>query len=269
MEREPKTKPRHAPEPAPSLTRNRVVVIGASLLSMLFAAALVWVVMATLPKKWDAAQMLPIRDVTFVGEMKHVDASELKRIAGGIRGSMLRTDLAEVKAAVKKIQWVRDADVRRRFPSTLEVSIEEHQPYAHWKSTDGEKRSVVNTRGEVFKADLDAPLPIFSGPPGSSKEVLANYSAFYTQLAAIGRVPAELTLSARRAWQMKLDNGTSLELGRSEAAERLSRYVKAYPVVAALQLANGRIDMRYQSGMAVRAALDGTPKPATKTTNKS
>jgi cell division protein FtsQ len=266
MDREPKIKPRHAPEPAAHFTRNRVVVIGASLLAMLFAAALVWVVMATLPKKWDAAQMLPIRDVTFVGDMTRVDASELKRIAGGIRGSMLRTDLAEVKAAVKKIQWVRDADVRRRFPSTLEVSIEEHQPYAHWKSTESEKRSVVNTRGEVFKADLDAPLPIFSGPPGTSKEVLASHSAFTTQLAAVGRVPTELSLSARRAWQIKLDNGTSLELGRSEAAERLSRYVKAYPVVAALQLANARVDMRYQAGIAVRAAIDGTAK---KTTNKS
>ena len=269
MDREPKIKPRHTPEPVPHFTRNRVVVIGASLLAMLFAAALVWVVMATLPKKWDAAQMLPIRDVTFVGDIKRVDAHELKRIAGGIRGSMLRTDLAEVKAAVKKIPWVRDADVRRRFPSTLEVSVEEHEPYAHWKSTDGEKRNVVNTRGEVFKADLDAPLPIFSGPPGTSKEVLATYAAFTAQLAAIGRSPTELSLSPRRAWQIKLDNGASLALGRSEAAERLSRYVRAYPVVAALQLANARIDMRYQSGMAIKTAQENSPKPIKKTTTKS
>ena len=269
MAREPQSKSRHAPEPALHFTRNRVVVIGASLLAMLFAAALVWAVMMTLPKQWDAAQMLPIRDVTFVGDMKRVDAHELKRIAGGIRGSMLRTDLAEVKAAVRKIPWVRDADVRRHFPSTLEVSVEEHRPFAHWKNIDGEKRTVVNTRGEVFKADLDAPLPIFSGPPGTSKEVLASYMAFTAQLAAIGRSPAELSLSARRAWQIKLDNGASLDLGRSEAAERLDRYVRAYPVVAALQSANARIDMRYQSGMAIKTAQDNSPKPIKKATTKS
>ena len=269
MARQPQTQQRHAPESGAHFTRNRVVVIAASLLAMLVAAVLVWLLMTTLPKKSDSALMLPIREVTFVGDMHRVDADELKRIAGGIRGSMLRTDLNEVKAAIRQVHWVRNADVRRRFPSTLEVSIEEHLPFAQWQAADTEHGFLVNTFGEVFEAELDETLPGFSGPSGTSKEVLATYTAFKSQLAVIGRSPLAISLSARRAWQIKLDNGAILQLGRSEAGERLNRYVRAYAAVPALQSANARVDMRYQSGMAVKVATDNTPKSVKKKTTKS
>ncbi len=262
MARQPKPQPRHAPEPAAHFTRNRVVVIAASLLAMLVAAVLAWLAMGALSKNVNSTPMFPIGEVTFVGDMQRVDAAELKRVAGGIRGSMLQTNLNDVKAAIKQVHWVRNADVRRRFPATLEVSVEEHRPFARWKNGDSEQGLLVNTLGEVFEADLDAPLPTFSGPEGTAKEVLANYDKFKSQLAAISQTPSSIALSARRAWQVVLDNGASLELGRIEAGERLNRYVRAYAAVPALQMANARIDMRYQSGMALKVADAKPIKPA-------
>ena len=275
MERRPQ--PRHPPEPTPHFTRNRVVVIAASLFAMLVAAALVWLAMTTLPQQLDTSRMLPIKEVIFVGDMQRVDAAALTRVAGGIRGSMLRTDLNEVKAAIRQIHWVRNADVRRRFPATLEVKLEEHRAFARWKDADVEQETLVNTFGEVFAAELDGDLPVFSGPPGTSREVMAGYTTFKARLSTIGRSPSAIALSARRAWQIRLDNGTALELGRSEAVDRLDRYVKAYPAVTVLQTANAHVDLRYQSGMAVKLAdaksaapaAAVVPKPTTKTIAKS
>lgn len=277
MPRSSKPQPRHAPAPSAHYTRRRVLVIAASVFAMLAAALLATLGMTKLPKTIGAAPLLPIGEVIFVGDMQRVDAAELKRVAGGIRGSMLRTDLNEVKAAVKQVHWVRNADVRRRFPATLEVRIEEHRPFAKWITEDADARALVNTFGEVFEANLDASLPLFRGPQGSSSQVLMSYISFKTQLAAIGQVPLAVTLSARRAWQLNLDNGVLLELGRSGAAERLARFVKAYPVVPAIQTANVRVDMRYQSGMAVKLAddqsgpsqLGSAPKSNKKATTKS
>ncbi|MEP7156396.1 MAG: cell division protein FtsQ/DivIB [Betaproteobacteria bacterium] len=218
--------------------------------------------------------MLPIRSVSFssnAGELKHVDSEELKHIAGAIQnmgGSMLRTDLNQVRAAVKQVEWVRDAEVRRHFPSTLEVRIEEHAPFARWISVaDSEQSFLVNTFGEVFEADIDeqVALPLLGGPKDSSREVMANYQSFKTQLAVIEQVPAEVRLSPRRAWQVRLDNGSTLELGRNDAAERLQRYVRAFPGINAIRVAGTRIDLRYQNGLAVRQVADkNTKKPATK-----
>lgn len=264
-------------------TRNRSAVIGAAFVAMLFAGAAGWFAIAAMSKESVTSNLLPIRSVTFVGaagELKRVDADELKRIAGAIQnmgGSMLRTDLNQVKAAVRQVEWVRDAEVRRRFPSTLEVHIEEHTPFARWLvASDADQSFLVNAFGEVFEADLDDALPVlpvFSGPKDSAREVMTNYQTFSAQFTGIEQRLAEVRLSPRRAWQVKLENGSTLELGRNDAGERLARYVRAYAGVAALRDANMRVDLRYPNGLAVRVALakpaaNGNPKADAKSTKK-
>ena len=245
-----------------SFTRKRSVVIGAALVAMLFAAVLAWFAINAMSKESTHSNLLPIRSVTFVGELTRVDRDALKGIAGGIEtlgGSMLRTDLNQVKAVVKQIEWVRDAEIRRRFPATLEVHIEEHKPFARWllgsAADESESKYLVNTLGEVFEADTDDKLPRFSGPADSSAEMLAQWTAFSKQLETIGRTMTELRLSPRRAWHLTLDNGSTLALGRNDATARLARYVNAAPRIPALNAANTRIDLRYRTGLAVRAAF--------------
>lgn len=257
--------------------RKRLVVIGAAFAAMLVAAGVAWFAITTLSKEAARMTLLPIRAVTFAGvpgELQRVDAGELKRIAGAIQNmgsSMLRTDLNQVKAAVKQVEWVRNAEVRRRFPATLEIHIEEHTPFARWKqASDAEPRLLVNDLGEIFEAALDGVLPVFSGPRDSALEVMTNYLAFKAQLAAIRQVPSEVRLSPRRAWQLKLDNGSTLELGRSETGTRLARFVHAYPYIATLQAANTHVDLRYRSGLAVRVSMPGAATgAANKTTRKA
>jgi cell division protein FtsQ len=67
-----------------------------------------------------------------------------------------------------------------------------------------------------------------------------------------------MDLSMRQAWQVKLDNGLMLVLGRDETAhpvsDRLQRFVAAYPELEQkLQFRPDMIDMRYPNGFAVRA----------------
>lgn len=250
-----------------SFTRKRSVVIGAALAAMLFAGVAAWLAIAGVSKVSMQWNPLPIREVRFAaaeGGMKRVDAAELKRIAGGIQalgGSMLRTDLAQVKTVMKQVEWVRDVDVRRRFPGTLEIRVEEHQPFARWQMAgaepDGGQSLLVNSFGEVFEADAEAEekLPLLVGPPGSSRDVMTQFALLGKPLVALGHGLAELRLSPRRAWQAKLDNGSTIELGRNDAELRLARFIDAYPRIPVLQEASARVDMRYQTGLAVRAVL--------------
>lgn len=256
------------PATAESYTRRRGVVIGAAFAAMLLAGVGGWFAINAMSRETAQTNWLPIRSIAFAGELSRVDQDDLKRIAGGIQvmgGSMLRTDLNQVKAAVRQVEWVRDAEVRRRFPGTLEIRIEEHKPFARWlaagaaSSDEGEgSGQLVNTFGEVFDAGYDDPLPVLAGPAGTAAEVMAQFLAFGGQIAALGSETAplklaELRLSARRAWQLKLDNGSTLELGRNDGAQRLARFSRAYSQVPMLQAASARIDLRYQTGLAVRA----------------
>jgi cell division protein FtsQ len=111
----------------------------------------------------------------------------------------------------------------------------------------------VNTQGEVFRAHYDGVLPVFDGPEGSAKEMAIQYAYFRRSLEAIGRAPVQVSMSPRRAWTIRLDGGTAIELGRSDIEGRLARFVQNYARAATLL---GRrmeyVDLRYPNGFAVR-----------------
>ncbi len=264
--------------------RRRIVVLTAGFVAMLAAAGGAWLA-------WRALPEVPVREVRFVnaaeGAFVHVDGEDLARVARAVaatRVSVLRTDLADVRAAVEQIDWVRRADVRRLLPYSIEVKIEEQVAFGIWRNAPGPRPGpggdseaeetvaadlLINRFGEVFKGTLAAEqlaaLPVLVGPPGAAMEVLAGYEQFGKQLAPVDRRLRELRLSVRRAWTLKLDNGSTLEVGRSDAALRLARFVQAYRQIAALQLPDARLDLRYQNGLALRAASVTTAaaKPAT------
>src|SRR6185503_18199752 len=125
--------------------------------------------------------------------------------------------------AFQKLTWVRRADVRRQWPARLEVAIEEHVALARWGGN-----ALVNTHGEVFAGRQAGELPLFAGPDGTAREITIQYRYFTRSLEAIGAAPVQVRVSPRRAWQLKLDNGMTLELGREQVEERLTRFVGAY-----------------------------------------
>ena len=268
-----------AQDTTPPFFRQRIVVLAAGFVAMLLAAAGAWLI-------WRALPEVPVREVRFVNAgvnaFSHVNGDDLTRIARAVaatRVSVLRTDLADVKAAVEQVDWVRRADVRRQLPDSIEVKIEEQVPFGIWRNatgpaatpptdTDSEDmrtapEQLINRFGEVFKGTLpgeqQAALPVLIGPPEAAKEVLAGFEQFGKQLSVIERAPRELQLSMRRAWTIRLDNGMTLEIGRSDAELRLVRFIHAYRQVAALQTAGAHLDLRYQNGLAIRTTSAATP----------
>jgi cell division protein FtsQ len=64
-----------------------------------------------------------------------------------------------------------------------------------------------------------------------------------------------ITLSARRAWQLRLDDGMVLQLGRENLEARLADFVSAYPrTIARLSQPPSHVDLRYSNGFAARAS---------------
>ncbi len=238
--------------PAP-FAQRRIVVLTAALLAMAVAAGGVWFA-------WRALPDLPVREVTFKGELARVNSDELKRIAQGIHGNLYGVDLEQVRAAFQQAEWVRGVEVRRRLPGTLEVAIEEHRPVAVWGERDADEPQLVDEQGAVFRASLDDEaanaLPLLAGPAEQSRELLARYRQFQTALAPVSRAPRELALSARGAWRVTLDNGAVLELGRDDTDPRLQRFLAAYAQVPDLQAANAHIDLRYRTGLAVKRSRE-------------
>jgi cell division protein FtsQ len=169
---------------------------------------------------------------------------------GRIAGNFFALDPAQLRAALEELPWVRRASVRRVWPDRLRVTLEEHLPFARWGD-----EALINVDGERFDGSTDEPLPILFGPRGSEHEVARGFLRFAELVAPLGVKPERVLLSERRAWQLTLDNGLQLMLGRdADAAEaRLSRFVEAYPAtLGAIARKHEYVDLRYPNGFALR-----------------
>jgi cell division protein FtsQ len=171
---------------------------------------------------------------------------------------MAGVDLARVARAVEQIAWVDRASVARSWPRALSVQVVEHTPVARW----GEG-GLVNVRGELFVHDarhVPAELPELVGPEGQQVLMTQRYLAAAPRLTGAGMRLERLTLDARGAWEMALDNGVTLRLGRERVDERFERFMRA--AVRTVTTYAGEIayvDLRYANGFAVgwRSASGG------------
>jgi cell division protein FtsQ len=177
-----------------------------------------------------------------------------------IKGNFFTADLDSVKQAFEAVPWVRRASVRREWPNTLVVALEEHAPLGTW----GEDGRLLSVKGDLFIANLaeaeeDGALPEFGGPDGSEKDVLARYKDLQDWFDPVKLKPRSVQLSKRYAWTVKMDNGMTVELGREQSSstlrERVDRLIGVYPqLVADLQNRIESVDMRYPNGLALKAS---------------
>lgn len=239
--------------------RPALLNLVADLLTLLAAIGLGWALVI-----WFVSRPLfPLREVVVLTPPAQVTEAQLEYAARiAIDGNFFTVDLESVRATFEKLPWVRRAEVRRRWPDALELRLEEHQAVAYWTVSDSGDARLVNRQGEVFVAASNADMPQFDGPQGSSGWLLARFGEFSAMLQPLGLRLVGLALSAREAWQLRLDNGLVIVLGReqdkSPLAERLQRFIAVWPRVREqIDIDIKVADLRYPSGFALTPA-DGT-----------
>jgi cell division protein FtsQ len=114
---------------------------------------------------------------------------------------------------------------------------------------------LLNTRGELFvrqAAHVPAELPRLSGPDGTESLVAQRYLSAQGRMLEAGMRIAALRLDERGAWEMDLDSGVTVRLGRRDVEERLDRFIRTASQVIAHRLSDiTYVDMRYSNGFAI------------------
>jgi cell division protein FtsQ len=216
----------------------------------------------------NAVQRLPIfplRQLVLAQPLQHVARINVEHAAASLRGNFFTVNLESVRDAFQQLPWVRRANVRRLWPDGVEVALEEQEAAARWRPADGTTH-LVNGYGEVFAVDTaPSQLPTLSGPDGSAPLLLSQYREFSQTLAPLGRRPEAVAMTPRGAWQMRLDDGLILELGRDRGkdtlSERLASFVAAYAQArSGLPAEPDRVDLRYPNGFALHLAHKSAQK---------
>jgi len=205
----------------------------------------------------------PITTVSVAGRFERVAPLDVQRaVKESVAGKgLVSVDLAKVRAAVHALPWVDTASVQRNWPRGLTVTIGEQVAAARWGDN-----GLLNTRGDLFANDathIPLELPRLSGPDGTQAGVVQRYIKMRDRLVELGMRITALRLDARGAWQMDLDNGVTVRLGRQQLDERFNTFVAtAAKIVAQRATDIAYVDMRYANGFAIgwRSAGAGAAK---------
>ena len=216
---------------------------------------LVAVVASSVPlgMRWLAdPYRFPLSVVEVRGEFRFLENEQLQAaIAPHATGGFFTVDVDRVRAAAEELPWVHKVAVRRIWPATLRLHVEEQQPIAHW----GE-HGYLNMFGQPFLPEetvMPLELPWLAGPDGHEIKVLEYYLKVTQALGPLGMQVTRLELDGRRAWHLQLHDGVQLELGRADTWKRLQRFVRAYPeVFVGREEQLQRVDLRYSNGFSVR-----------------
>lgn len=202
---------------------------------------------------WKGDAWFPVRWVKVSGPLQRVSAEQVRgTVAPLLEGGLLRLSVREARAALEALPWVERAEVRKQWPGTLEVRVNERTALARW----GDDR-LITPAGEAFAAAAAPALgdmPQLSGPVERQQELVAFYRATLAEAEALRLRLVAAHVSPGGSVTVTLEDGAVVVLGSGDALERWERFLKALPSLR--QQAAGRelerVDLRYPHGIAVR-----------------
>jgi cell division protein FtsQ len=155
-----------------------------------------------------------------------------------------------VRRSIAALPWVDSVSVQRSWPRGLAVTVAEEVAAARWGA-----HGLLNTRGELFVSEarhIPAELPQLSGPPGTERIVAERYLATQGRLLEAGMRLTALRLDARGAWELDLDSGITVRLGRRQVDDRFEKFMaSAAKLVGQRSAEIAYVDMRYTNGFAI------------------
>jgi len=193
----------------------------------------------------------PIETIVINGAFERVSPIQLEAMVEPYaRSGFLEVDLGATRRDITALPWVASAEVRRKWPGTLEIRIAEEKPIACW----GE-RGLLNAAGVLFLPQAEhvpAELPRLAGPAGTESAVTARYFEVQKGLEQRGMAAIAMTLDERGAWTFRLASGIEVRLGANGVRERIERFFHVLDgTVARLGQDVSYVDMRYPNGFAI------------------
>jgi cell division protein FtsQ len=197
---------------------------------------------------FDQWSYLQVNQVVLTGNLHEADPELIKKtVVGGRVMNLVNLPMDSLIEEVKQLPWVRNVEIRRLWPNSLEVNVVEQVPVARWGDDQ-----LLNNSGEVFDGDTENQLPWFEGAQRDASQMLMEYERFTDAVRPLQLSITHLKLSDRQAWTMELSNGLTVILGRTHPDALLRQWVMAYPQVIIGPVQKGeRVDLRYANGLAL------------------
>ncbi len=199
-----------------------------------------------------------VDQVKVVGNRQTSEIDILDRLELDGWTSLIGFNAEAARERISGLPWIEVAAVRKVYPHTLEVRVEEREPFALWQQ--GNDLSVIEKDGAVIAPfsggkQVLLPLLIGAGAPAKAPDFLAKIEK-YPELAS--RVKGYVRVGERR-WDLKLDNGITVKLPEDGEDQAIAELVGMDRDKGLLSRDIAAVDMRLTDRLVVQL----TPEAAT------
>lgn len=195
----------------------------------------------------------PITKIKMENQWAYIKEDEIKDLLTSRMGvGFFRFNVNELKSMLEDHPWVKEALVKRIWPDSLALQLEEHVAIARWNENE-----LLNQQGEILRPESVSKLidlPQLFGPNGSQAKVMEQYQLFSKILLSSDLRLSGLKLTRRGSWDLTINESIEITAGRTELISRLQRFVSFYErQMTAGVMHIDHVDLRYGNGIAVKA----------------
>ena len=190
--------------------------------------------------------------VVINGEFNYLSERDvIDLIDENVQTGFLTLNLPDLNRKIVEQDWIRSSSIRRSWPATLIVNIEEEIPVARW----GEQQLLNNVGDyiDVINKDSVSHLPVIFSQAGDTKEIIKIYQLISELLGPVGLRIDEVESDNAGSWTLTVLSDIKIILGRDQLVEKLQRLQSVWMAELSSQEKNiNVIDLRYPNGLAVK-----------------
>lgn len=199
----------------------------------------------------------PIRSVVVEGVYQFADKDEMReRVMSQASRGFFDLDIDNIQENVEQLPWVKNAYVRRVWPESITVHVEEHKPVARWGDrsllTDNFKLFTppnLNASSDAGLNELIDSLPVLWSPERRHVSLLKLLNDTKTMFDEVEAPLEGMVEDERRSLTLYLKNDVKVVIGHREVHKRITRFTEIFrSYIAPVYDDIAKVDLRYTNG---------------------
>ena len=189
----------------------------------------------------------PIEEVEITSTTSNYDTEKINDVVASIQGQdLLSLDLSDIKRIIRSDDWIRDVEIKKSFPDTLEIILIPQQPLAIYNS------KIMMMDGTVIGApSLTLDLPIIIDHTNDS---LSSMNTMILTDKLLQKIDLDIKKVEIHDSLIKVFTSTNMLISdRVNYELNLNRLVISFQDLKKLFKREIKsIDMRYSNGFAIK-----------------
>lgn len=193
--------------------------------------------------------LYPVQKIVFIDNKRLTDDELKEFVIGPVKKSLLTVSCKEIGRQMLHSPWIKSANVRKEFPGTISITIQETEPFALLDTS--EHLFLIDDKGKILeelKGDAEPFLPIIVSEPNKEKEGFTEALHLVRLLndkgLTTGRDHIEIIAHKPNELSIEMDEAI-VKIGAGEYDEKLERFIQLEADLKDRDIPVDYIDLRF------------------------